>query len=110
MNKNIKKLFQIKKELTKKRNYKKIDDESKLKLEKLGFKIKYDSDDNMYIYDIKNDEKMYTNAYLIEGIPYRKAENNYFSLEFTISNCHISNLALYEKNNGYKLVYKNRRK
>lgn len=99
-------LLKKKKEIIKKLKTKKIDEESIRLLSSLGFNVKYDEHYNLYVWDNINDKKMYTNTLSIAGIPFRTAENEYRLLEFTLMNKHIDNIKVYDKNNGYKLVYK----
>ncbi|MBQ9024361.1 MAG: hypothetical protein IJ105_03985 [Bacilli bacterium] len=104
MNKN--QIYRKKKELIGKIKLKSIDDKSKELLKKLGFSVKYDRDYNMYIFDDINNERMYTNTIFVSGKIFKISENNYYSLEFSISNRHINNIRLYKKENGKKLIYK----
>jgi len=83
-----------------------LDEKTIMLFNKLGFSIRYDSEDNLFIWDNNNDKRMYVNTLISEGMPYKVAENEFYVLEFTLFNNTISNLTLYKKDNGYKLVYK----
>lgn len=103
---NKKQLLKKKKEFVEKMKTNILDEESIKALKVLGFLVKYDDDSNMYLFDVKNNERMYTNTKIIQGTLYKISEDEHFSLEFSIVNKQVKNITLYEKGKSLKLVYK----
>ena len=102
---NKKDLLKRKKAIIKKLRPK-LDEKTIKVFNKLGFSIKNDSDGNLLIWDNSNDKRMYVNTHIVDGMPYKVAVNEFYILEFTLFNNKLTNITLYEKDNGYKLVYK----
>ena len=98
--------YKEKREILNKKKQNKLNIESYVFFEKLGFSVRYDKEKNMYLMDNKHNTRMYTNIIKKNSLAYRRAENEYYLIEFIVKNNQLINFKLYEKQLGKENPYR----